>query len=122
MLHRARIQVRKLMNSREYSEAAPYISAATMLGVEVTDPEEHTYTKIVDAIRVHGADARADIEELLRRIAFSILLRMLTTTCAIMASCMKIGNSVGCRLPLTSARYRARARIENVGIRGCLPS
>jgi len=37
-------------------------SAATMLGVEVTEPEEHTYTEIVDAIRVHGADAKADIE------------------------------------------------------------
>ena len=29
---------------------------------------------IVDAIRVHGADTRADIEELWRRIAFSILI------------------------------------------------
>src|ERR1700722_2865826 len=51
-----------------------YVSAATMLGVEVTEPEEHTYTEIVDAIRVHGADAQADIEELWRRIAFTILI------------------------------------------------
>lgn len=51
-----------------------YISAATMLGAEVTEPEEHTYTEIVDAIRVHGADAQADIEELWRRIAYSILI------------------------------------------------
>jgi len=51
-----------------------YVSAATMLGAEVTEPEEHTYTEIVDAIRVHGADAQADIEELWRRIAFSILI------------------------------------------------
>ena len=51
-----------------------YISAATMLGVEPTEPEEHSYTEIVDAIRVHGADAQADIEELWRRIAFSILI------------------------------------------------
>jgi serine/threonine-protein kinase HipA len=51
-----------------------YISAATMLGAEVTEPEQHTYTEIVDAIRVHGADAQADIEELWRRIAFSILI------------------------------------------------
>jgi serine/threonine-protein kinase HipA len=51
-----------------------YVSAATMLGVEVTEPEEHTYPEIVDAIRVHGADAQADIEELWRRIAFSILI------------------------------------------------
>ena len=51
-----------------------YISAATMLGVERTHPEEHSYTEIVDAIRVHGAQAQADIEELWRRIAFSILI------------------------------------------------
>jgi serine/threonine-protein kinase HipA len=51
-----------------------YISAATMLGVEATEPEDHTYTGIVDAIRVHGADPQADIEELWRRIAFSILI------------------------------------------------
>ena len=51
-----------------------YVSAATMLGVEAMEPEEHTYTEIVDAIHVHGADAEADIEELWRRIAFSILI------------------------------------------------
>ena len=51
-----------------------YVSAATMLGVERTEPEEQAYTEIVDAIRVHGADAQADIEELWRRIAFSILI------------------------------------------------
>ena len=51
-----------------------YISAATMLGVEATEPAEHTYAEIVDAIRIHGADAQANIEELWRRIAFSILI------------------------------------------------
>ena len=53
-----------------------YVSAATMLGVEPTEPEEHSYTEIVDAIRVHGAEAQADIEEELwrHRIAFSILI------------------------------------------------
>jgi len=51
-----------------------YISAATMLGVEPDDPSEHAYTEIVDAIRVHGARAHSDIEELWRRIAFSILI------------------------------------------------
>jgi serine/threonine-protein kinase HipA len=49
-----------------------YISAATLLGV---DPrKEHAYTAIVDGIRQHGADAAADIAELWRRIAFSILI------------------------------------------------
>ena len=51
-----------------------YVSAATLLGVDVGGPAEHTYTEIVDAIRQHGADAQADIEELWRRIAFSILI------------------------------------------------
>lgn len=49
-----------------------FVSAATMLGVDATDPEPHTYTEIVDALRVHGADAQRDIEELWSRIAFSI--------------------------------------------------
>lgn len=55
-------------------ERVMYVSAATMLGAERTDPEEHSYTEIVDAIRVYGAEAQADIEELWRRIAFSILI------------------------------------------------
>jgi serine/threonine-protein kinase HipA len=59
---------------RRNGERVMYLSAATMLGVEVTEPEEHTYSEIVDAIRVNGADAKADIEELWRRIAFSILI------------------------------------------------
>jgi serine/threonine-protein kinase HipA len=51
-----------------------YTSAATLLGAEPHDPGEHDYTEIVDSIRVHGADAQKDIEELWRRIAFSILI------------------------------------------------
>ncbi|SRR5665213_1157555 len=51
-----------------------YVSAATMLGVERRDAREHTYTEIVDAIRVHSARAQDDIEELWRRIAFSVLI------------------------------------------------
>ena len=52
----------------------PYVSAATLLGAERDDPTEHTYTEIVDALRVHGYDAQHDIEELYRRIALSILI------------------------------------------------
>lgn len=59
---------------RGKSRRIMYISAATLLGVEAAEPEDHTYTEIVDAIRVHGADPQADIEELWRRIAFSILI------------------------------------------------
>jgi serine/threonine-protein kinase HipA len=51
-----------------------FVSAATMLGAEPEDSAEHTYTEIVDAIRQHGAAPKADIEELWRRIAFSILI------------------------------------------------
>ena len=51
-----------------------YASAATMLGAEPSDPGQHDYTEIVDALRVHGAAAQADVEELWRRIAFSILI------------------------------------------------
>ena len=51
-----------------------YVSAATMLGVEVAESGEHAYTEIVDALRMYGATPQADIEELWRRIAFSILI------------------------------------------------
>ncbi len=52
----------------------PYVSAATLLGVERDDPAQHTYTEIVDALRIHGSNVQHDIDELFRRIAFSILI------------------------------------------------
>ena len=51
-----------------------YVSAATLLGVESMGTQEHSYTEIVDALRVNGAAAQADIEELWRRVAYSILV------------------------------------------------
>ncbi len=51
-----------------------YVSAATMLGVASGDPDEHSYTELVDALRQYGCQPAADIEELWRRIAFSILI------------------------------------------------
>jgi len=51
-----------------------YVSAAAMLGVEPDDPSDHTYAEIADALRTYGAEPRADVEELWRRIAFSILI------------------------------------------------
>ena len=51
-----------------------YVSAATMLGAEPGDPGEHAYTELVDALRQYGVNPTADIEELWRRIAFSILI------------------------------------------------
>jgi serine/threonine-protein kinase HipA len=52
----------------------PYISAATLVGADPADPQEHFYTEIVDALRVHGADAQSDIEELWRRMAYFVLI------------------------------------------------
>jgi serine/threonine-protein kinase HipA len=52
----------------------PYISAATLLGVDPADSREHFYTEVVDALRVRGATPQSDIEELWRRMAFSVLI------------------------------------------------
>ncbi|MGX5830103.1 type II toxin-antitoxin system HipA family toxin [Mesorhizobium sp. 43Arga] len=51
-----------------------YVSAATMIGAERGDAGEHSYTELVDALRQHGSQPAADIDELWRRIAFSILI------------------------------------------------
>ncbi|HWA25052.1 MAG TPA: type II toxin-antitoxin system HipA family toxin [Lacunisphaera sp.] len=51
-----------------------YVSAATLLAAEAGGAREHSYTEIVDALRVNGAAAQTDIEELWRRMAFSILI------------------------------------------------
>jgi len=52
----------------------PYVSAATLLGADPADLQEHFYTEIVDALRKHGADAQADIEELWQRMAYFVLI------------------------------------------------
>lgn len=59
---------------RDGSVRIPYISAATLLGVSPRDPEPHTYTEIVDALRTHGDNLTGELQELWRRIAFSILI------------------------------------------------
>lgn len=59
---------------RENGARILYASAATMMGVERGDGQDHAYTVIVDAIRVHCAHAQEDIDELWRRIAFSVLI------------------------------------------------
>jgi serine/threonine-protein kinase HipA len=52
----------------------PYVSAATLLGVDPAGPQEHFYTEMVDALRIHGADTQRDIEELWRRMAYFVLI------------------------------------------------
>lgn len=54
-------------------ERIPYVSAATLLGIENTS-EIHTYTEIVDALKRYSADFKADSEELWKRIALTILI------------------------------------------------
>ncbi len=68
------VAVIRRFDRRDDGVRIPYVSAATMLGVERDDPEQHAYTDLVDALRVHGADVQADIVELWRRIAFSICI------------------------------------------------
>ncbi len=55
-------------------ERIMYVSCATMLGASASDSKIHYYTDIVDTLRVVSQSAQADIEELWRRIAFSILI------------------------------------------------
>jgi len=59
---------------REGALRIPYISAATLLGASPRDPEPHSYTEIVDALRTHGDNLRHELEELWRRVALSILI------------------------------------------------
>ena len=54
-------------------ERIPYLSAATLLGIE-DSYQVHTYTEIIDAFKRYSADYRADAEELWRRIALTILI------------------------------------------------
>lgn len=51
----------------------PYVLAATLLGIEDSF-EFHTYTEMIDALKRYSADYQADIEELWKRIALTILI------------------------------------------------
>jgi serine/threonine-protein kinase HipA len=50
----------------------PFLSAMSLLGAK--DNETHSYLEVVDALRQHGAEIDADLEELWRRIVFYILI------------------------------------------------
>lgn len=54
-------------------ERIPYVSAATLLGIE-NSHEIHAYTEIVDALKKYSPDYKNDAEELWRRIALTILI------------------------------------------------
>ena len=57
---------------RDGARRIPFLSAMSMLGAR--DHETRSYLEIVDALRQHGAAPRKDMEELWRRLAFSILI------------------------------------------------
>jgi serine/threonine-protein kinase HipA len=59
---------------REGSKRRFYVSAATLMGIGREDSGAHTYTEIVDVIRQTSPVPQEDIEELWRRMAFSILV------------------------------------------------
>ena len=50
----------------------PFLSAMSMLGAK--DRETRSYLEIVDALRQHGAAPKEDMEQLWRRIVFSVLI------------------------------------------------
>ena len=50
----------------------PFLSAMSMLGAD--DGDGRSYLEFVDALRLHGAEFRADREALWKRIVFSILI------------------------------------------------
>jgi len=50
----------------------PFLSALSMLGAR--DNETHSYLEIVDALRQQGSQPKADIQQLWRRIVFTVLI------------------------------------------------
>jgi len=53
---------------RDGERRIPFLSAMSMLGSK--DNETRSYLEIVDALRQHGAAAKADMEALWRRLVF----------------------------------------------------
>ena len=57
---------------RQGSIRMPFLSAMSMLGAR--DGERGSYPELADALAAHGARARADAEQLYRRVVFSVLI------------------------------------------------
>lgn len=57
---------------RYKSTRIPYLSAMSMLGAK--DNEQRSYLEIADTIRRFGAQPKRDLEQLWRRIVFSVLI------------------------------------------------
>lgn len=57
---------------RQSGRRIPFLSAMSMLGAKDNDP--HSYLEIAYAITQHGASPNSDLEELWRRIIFTVLI------------------------------------------------
>jgi serine/threonine-protein kinase HipA len=57
---------------RDGKRRIPFLSAMSMLGSK--DNDTRSYLEIVDALRQHGAEPKADMEALWRRLVFNILI------------------------------------------------
>lgn len=61
---------------RRFDRAAgrriPFLSAMSML--TAADHEQHSYLEIADLLRRHGAEPRADLRQLWRRLVFNVLI------------------------------------------------
>jgi len=57
---------------RDGSRRIPFLSAMAMTGSK--DGDRGSYPEIVDALARHGARAKADAEDLYRRVAFNVLI------------------------------------------------
>ncbi|MCA0424326.1 MAG: type II toxin-antitoxin system HipA family toxin [Proteobacteria bacterium] len=57
---------------RQGSTRLPFLSAMAMMGAK--DGTRGSYPEIVDALARHGARAKADAQELYRRVAFNVLI------------------------------------------------
>jgi serine/threonine-protein kinase HipA len=57
---------------RQGAARIPFLSAMSMLGAR--DGERGSYPEVADALAAHGARARADAEQLYRRVVFSVLI------------------------------------------------
>ncbi len=57
---------------RRGGSRVPFLSAMSMLGA--ADNERRSYLEIADALRSHGAAPRRDLQELWRRVVFSVLV------------------------------------------------
>lgn len=59
---------------RQGEKRIPFLSAMSMLGAEDGDDNKYSYLDIADALIEHGASTNEDLEELWRRIVFSIAI------------------------------------------------